>query len=46
MTLTETFVHVTLPVSQFNLDTSVTYYLTDLISGEVISGKLNELEQF
>ena len=35
-----------LPVSQFNLDTSVTYYLTDLISGEVISGNLSELEQF
>jgi glycosidase len=43
---TETSVNVSIPVSQFNLDTSVTYYLTDLISGEVISGKLNELKQF
>jgi hypothetical protein len=46
MGATETSVNVTLPVAQFNLDTTVTYYLTDLISGEVITGSLGELEQF
>ena len=42
---TETSVNVVLPVEQLNLDSAYTYYLTDLISGDVISGKLNELSQ-
>jgi hypothetical protein len=46
MGATETSVNVTLPVAQFKLDTTLTYYLTDLISGEVITGSLSELEQF
>lgn len=39
-------VTINIPVNDLNLDTATTYYLTDLLSGEVISGKLNELAQF
>lgn len=39
-------VTVNLPVDELNLDTSVTYYLSDLITGEIISGTPSELEQF
>lgn len=39
-------VTINIPVNMLNLDTATTYYLTDLLSGEVISGKLNELAQF
>jgi hypothetical protein len=35
--------NVTLPIEELQLDTSVTYYLTDLFNGEVISGSLEEL---
>lgn len=36
--------NVTIPIDELQLDTANTYYMTDLISGEVISGTLNELE--
>jgi len=39
-------VTVTLPIDELNLDSSKTYYLTDLLSGDVISGTPSELEQF
>lgn len=39
-------VTINIPVNDLNMDTATTYYLTDLLSGEVISGKLNELAQF
>lgn len=39
-------VTINIPVNDLNMDTSTTYYLTDLLSGEVISGKLSELAQF
>lgn len=37
---------IDLPVDELNLDTIKTYYLTDLLSGEVISGTKKELAQF
>ena len=39
-------VTVNLPIEELNLDSSVTYYLSDLITGEIISGTPPELEQF
>lgn len=39
-------VTINIPVNDLNMDTSTTYYLNDLLSGEVISGKLSELAQF
>ncbi len=39
-------VTVNLPVDDLNLDTIKTYYLTDLLSGEIISGTKKELTQF
>ena len=41
-----TNVTINLPIKDLNFDTTITYYLTDLISGEVIPGTLSELEQF
>ncbi len=38
-------VDVKIPVEEINLDSSKIYYLTDLLSGEVISGTANELSQ-
>ncbi|HEX2866948.1 MAG TPA: alpha-amylase family glycosyl hydrolase [Ignavibacteriales bacterium] len=34
---------VTIPISKLGLDSTKTYYISDLISGKVISGKLSEL---
>lgn len=39
-------VTINLPVNELNLDTVKTYYLTDLLSGEIISGTKKELVQF
>lgn len=39
-------VTVNLPVDELKLDTIKTYYLTDLLSGEIISGTKKELTQF
>ena len=33
-----------LPISSMNLDSTKTYYLTELLTGEVISGSVSELE--
>lgn len=41
-----TNVTVNLPIEDLNLDSSLTYYLSDLITGEIISGVPSELEQF
>jgi hypothetical protein len=38
-----TSVNISLPVNQLNLDTNKTYYLTDLLSGQIISGRLPQL---
>lgn len=38
-----TSVNISLPVNQLDLDTNKTYYLTDLLSGQVISGRLPQL---
>ena len=40
-----TNVTMNLPVSELNLDTTKTYYLTDLLGGEILSGTLGELQQ-
>ncbi|MFA7287971.1 MAG: alpha-amylase family glycosyl hydrolase, partial [Melioribacteraceae bacterium] len=37
---------VDLPISKLNLDTTKTYYLTELQSGKIISGKVSELASF
>ncbi len=34
---------LTIPINDLNLDSSKTYYLTDMINGEIISGKPEEL---
>ncbi len=39
-------VTINLPMNEINLDTIKTYYLTDLLSGEIISGTKKELTQF
>ena len=39
-------VTVNLPINEITLDSSKTYYLSDLITGEIISGIPSELEQF
>jgi hypothetical protein len=41
-----TNVTVNIPIEDLNLDSSLTYYLSDLITGEIISGVPSELEQF
>jgi len=42
MGASSTGVTFNLPVNQLNLDSNKTYYLTDLLSGEVITGNLNQ----
>jgi cyclomaltodextrinase / maltogenic alpha-amylase / neopullulanase len=43
MGASSTNVNISIPVTQLNLDSTSFYYMTDLLSGEIISGTLNEL---
>ena len=43
MKSTAVTVNITIPVQELDLDSLKNYYLTDLISGEIISGTLNQL---
>jgi cyclomaltodextrinase / maltogenic alpha-amylase / neopullulanase len=46
MSASNSNVKITLPVNELNLDSTKNYYLTDLLSGEVIPGKLSDFSNF